>query len=181
MESFHDKLIAKADTMVDEILTTYAKPLPSYVKDAWADDVHWEAGNQVRPNNIIACPFSSEWKCWPVRNGDAAIGGGSTGWQIGSFSAFWLETGPTGYQDAQVTIVKTPQQSRCHHAKLKWANRAGVRWTLTTTPDKTKLTVGSDCPYFNAGHKQVTVIWEGDRVSGLSGPFDELYEKSGPQ
>ncbi|MGA7215604.1 MAG: GUN4 domain-containing protein [Terrimicrobiaceae bacterium] len=110
MESFYDKLIAKADTMVDEVLTTYGKPLPTYVKDAWADDVHLEGHtrDQVRPNNMIACPYSNEWKCWPVRNGDPAIGGGSTALTIGQATSIWLDTGPSGYQDAYVTIVKTP-------------------------------------------------------------------------
>ena len=63
---------------------------------------------------------------------------------------------------------------------LKWTNRAGVTWTLSTTSDKDTLMVGRDCPYFNSGHTQVKVIWEGDRVSGLKGPNNELYEKSGP-
>lgn len=67
--------------------------------------------------------------------------------------------------------------SQVNDTTLKWSNRAGVSWTLTTTLDNIKLAVGSDCPYFS-GHKQVTVIWEGDRVTGLLGPGDELYART---
>ena len=65
--------------------------------------------------------------------------------------------------------------SKVNNSTLRWTNRAGVSWTLTTIPDKTKLTVGSDCPYFNSGYTQVTVVWDGDRVSGLTGPSNEIY------
>jgi hypothetical protein len=78
MESFYEKLIAKTDMMVDEVLNVYGKRLPGYVTDVWADGVHWGAGNQVRPNNMIPYLYTSEWKCWPLCHGDASIGGGST-------------------------------------------------------------------------------------------------------
>ena len=68
---------------------------------------------------------------------------------------------------------------------FKWINRAGVSWTLKTTSDKTKLDVSQDCPYydFNDGtrqtqYRQATVVWAGSQVSGILGPWDELYEKS---
>jgi hypothetical protein len=68
--------------------------------------------------------------------------------------------------------------SKVNDTTLKWSNRAGVSWMLSLIDDKTKLDVGNDCPYFKDGHKQVTVVWEGSQVSGLVGPFDELYSKS---
>jgi hypothetical protein len=68
--------------------------------------------------------------------------------------------------------------SQVSDTKLEWKNRAGKSWSLFTTPDKDILRVGEDCPYFQDGHKEVTVVWEGSRVSGLRGPGDELYEKS---
>ena len=65
--------------------------------------------------------------------------------------------------------------SKVNDTTLKWTNRAGASWTLTTTDDKRKLAVGNDCPYFASGHTQVTVFWEGNRVTGLTGPGDDLY------
>ncbi len=67
--------------------------------------------------------------------------------------------------------------SQVDDSTLKWTNRAGVSWTLTMTSEKTKLNVGEDCPYFQEGYKQATVVWKGDQVSGLLGPWNELYQK----
>jgi hypothetical protein len=69
---------------------------------------------------------------------------------------------------------------------LKWANRAGKIWTLTATADPTKLSVGSDCPYFimdNSGgphqtYKEATVVWDGGKVTGLIGPYNNLYTRT---
>ena len=66
--------------------------------------------------------------------------------------------------------------SKVNDTTLEWTNRAGVSWKLTTTPDKTKLNLGEDFPYRKEGPKQVTVVWEGDKVSGLN--IGEFYEKS---
>ena len=70
---------------------------------------------------------------------------------------------------------------------FKWINRAGVSWILKTTFDKTKLEVGQDCPYYNFNdgtrqmqYRQATVVWAGSQVSGILGPWNELYEKSAP-
>lgn len=78
-----------------------------------------------------------------------------------------------------VTISKT------NDTTLNWANRAGVSWKLTATSDKTKLNVGQECPYydFNDGtsqtqYRQATVVWTGSQVSGIIGPWNELYDKS---
>ena len=68
--------------------------------------------------------------------------------------------------------------SQINGSTLKWANRAGVSWTLTETSDKTKLDVGKDCPYFKDGYQQATVVWVSSHVTGILGPSDELYEKS---
>jgi hypothetical protein len=81
-------------------------------------------------------------------------------------------------------------------ATMKWSNRAGRSWTLTTTRQSTTLDVGNECPYFNeiknaAGqqdrnsyHRQVTVIWTrgdglpGDTVVSLLGPGRWKYVKN---
>jgi hypothetical protein len=68
--------------------------------------------------------------------------------------------------------------SQVNDTTLKWSNNDGVSWMLFLTDDKTKLDVGSDCPYFKDGYKQATVVWEGGQVSGLISPFQELYSKS---
>ncbi len=68
--------------------------------------------------------------------------------------------------------------SQVDDSTLKWENRAGVSWTLTTTSDKTTLDVGTDCPYFQQGYQQATVVWNGTQVSELMGPGNEPYQKS---
>jgi hypothetical protein len=73
-----------------------------------------------------------------------------------------------------VTLVRTSDTT------LKWTNRAGASWTLTTTSNRTKLDVGEDCPYFKEGHTQVTVVWSGNQVLGLYGPGNALYDRDRP-
>lgn len=68
--------------------------------------------------------------------------------------------------------------SRVDDQKLKWTNRAGVSWTLTVTSDKTKLSVGSDCPYFKQGYKTATVQWAGGAVTSILGPSNEPYYRN---
>ena len=68
--------------------------------------------------------------------------------------------------------------SQIDDTTLEWRNRAGIAWTLKTTQNKKILDVGRDCPYFSEGHTSVKVVWDGDQVSGLIGPGNELYEKS---
>jgi hypothetical protein len=75
--------------------------------------------------------------------------------------------------------------SKVDDTTLKWSNRAGVSWTLKTTFDKTKLHVSQDCPYYNFNdgtiktqYTEATVVWNGDKVSGILGPWNETYEKS---
>ena len=68
--------------------------------------------------------------------------------------------------------------SQIDETTLEWRNRAGVAWRLKTTPNKEILNVERDSPYFSQGHTSVKVVWDGDRVSGLIGPGNELYEKS---
>jgi hypothetical protein len=81
----------------------------------------------------------------------------------------------------------TPQKNDWHYvtvaklsdAELEWRNRAGVKWKLTATAQRTTLAVSPDCPYFKNGHSTVTVVWNDNQVSGLYGPNHELYAKSG--
>ncbi|NET44765.1 hypothetical protein [Okeania sp. SIO2B3] len=68
--------------------------------------------------------------------------------------------------------------SRIDDTTLQWRNRAGRTWTLQTTKNREILKVGKDCPYFDDGHTTATVIWDGNQVSGILGPWNELYEKS---
>lgn len=78
-----------------------------------------------------------------------------------------------------VTISKVDENT------LKWTNRAGVSWSLKLTSHKTILDVGSECPYynFNDGTQQThfthaTLVWDGNKVTGIMGPWNELYSKS---
>lgn len=64
---------------------------------------------------------------------------------------------------------------------LRWTNRAGVSWTLVPTESKEILAVGQDCPYYAKGHTQVKVKWENAQVIGLTGPYDELYDREQPE
>jgi hypothetical protein len=81
----------------------------------------------------------------------------------------------------------TPQKNDWHSvtitrlsdAEIQWANKAGGKWKLIATPQRTVLAVGQDCPYFKRGHTAVTVVWNGSQVSGLYGPHNEFYAKSG--
>lgn len=66
--------------------------------------------------------------------------------------------------------------SKVNDTTLEWKNKAGVSWLLTTTPDKTKLNLGEDSPYYKDA-KQTSVIWEEGRVTGLEF-MGELYQKS---
>jgi hypothetical protein len=68
--------------------------------------------------------------------------------------------------------------SRVSDAVIEWANKAGSRWRLTVTQERTKLLVGPDCTYFEKGYTVATVVWEGNQVSGLVGPNGEFYKKS---
>ncbi len=60
----------------------------------------------------------------------------------------------------------------------KWKNRAGRTWTLQTTKNREILKVGKDCPYFDDGHTTATVIWDGNQVLGILGPWNERYDRS---
>ena len=60
-----------------------------------------------------------------------------------------------------------------------WRNRAGVSWSLSPIPsgekdwDTSKLEVGPECPYFDAGplpHKYGCETFEKEQV-----PIDEKY------
>jgi hypothetical protein len=61
------------------------------------------------------------------------------------------------------------------HSAL-WRNRAGVSWVLSLTPDDQRLAIGSDCPYYS-DYKEARVHWAGAGVTGISGPYGELYQK----
>lgn len=84
-----------------------------------------------------------------------------------------------GYQTQDIAIIYR-YLGRCEidDTTLQWRNRAGRTWTLQTTQNTEILKVGKDCPYFDDGHTTATVIWDGDKVSGILGPWNELYEKS---
>jgi hypothetical protein len=78
-----------------------------------------------------------------------------------------------------VTVTKVDDNT------LLWSNRAGVSWSLKLTSDHSKLDVSQKCPYYNfddgtskTKYTQGTLVWEGDKVTGILGPWDELYNKS---
>ena len=70
-----------------------------------------------------------------------------------------------------VTITRIDDQT------LLWSNRAGVSWQLKLTDNRNFLLVG-DNPYSGHGHTESMVVWEGEQVKGLTGPWNELYERS---
>ena len=63
--------------------------------------------------------------------------------------------------------------------EYEWENRAGVSWTLTfNKEDPEKLIVGSDCCYYNDGHKEAELkIKNNKKVTGILGPHEELFTK----
>jgi hypothetical protein len=77
-----------------------------------------------------------------------------------------------------VTVAKV------NDTTYKWTNRANVSWALKSTSDNNILDVGTECPYynFNDGQQQThytkaTVVRDGNKVTGIMGPWDELYSK----
>ena len=70
-----------------------------------------------------------------------------------------------------VTVFKLSTQS------AMWSNRAGVSWVLSLTPDKNMLAIGSDCPYYK-DYKEAKVIWNGNVVTGITGPDKTVYERT---
>lgn len=75
--------------------------------------------------------------------------------------------------------------SKVNDTTLKWTNRAKVSWLLSQTADKTVLDVSKECPYYNFNdgkqqthYTQATVVWKGNKVTGIIGPWNELYEKA---
>ncbi len=78
-----------------------------------------------------------------------------------------------------VTVTKVDAST------LKWTNRAGVSWLLQLTLSKSILDIGPDCPYYHfdngkmrTSYTQAAVVWDGNSVTGLMGPWGELYSKS---
>lgn len=77
-----------------------------------------------------------------------------------------------------VTVSKVDDKT------YKWTNKANVSWTLTATADKNTFDVGKECPYFNFNdgkqqtqYTKATVVRDGDKVTGIMGPWNELYGK----
>ena len=62
---------------------------------------------------------------------------------------------------------------------LQWKNTAGVIWTLSLTEDRTRLAVGTNCPYYNDGHTICTVVYatHANTVAALLGPWNERYDR----
>lgn len=78
-----------------------------------------------------------------------------------------------------VTVTKV------NDTTLKWTNRAGVSWTLSSTSSKRLMDVGSDCPYYHfddgrsrTRYEHATIVWDGDNVTGIMGPWNELYARA---
>ena len=70
-----------------------------------------------------------------------------------------------------VNITKIDDQT------LLWTNSAGVSWRLSVTTDRNYLYAGNN-PYSNDGYNRSRIIWQRGRVTGITGPWDELYERS---
>lgn len=98
---------------------------------------------------------------------------------LGSYECHKYDNTATKNDWHYVTITKVNDMT------FKWTNRAGVSWTLKTTSENTMLDVGQECPYYDfddgtskTRYTQATLVWNGDEVSGILGPWDELYERS---
>jgi len=75
-----------------------------------------------------------------------------------------------------VTITKMDDSS------LRWANRAGVSWSLKLTADPNVLNVDSNAPYYKQGFHSVKVQRDATgQIIGLFGPSNELYQRESRQ
>jgi hypothetical protein len=79
-----------------------------------------------------------------------------------------------------VTITKTAA------GEFVWKNKANVSWALRFSQSPRFLNVGSDCPYFKPGnisegsqerYQHAAIKWNGNKVEGIVGPAQTLYEK----
>jgi len=67
----------------------------------------------------------------------------------------------------------------CDGVNYMWNNKAGVSWSLTAVMDGDKIAsfdVGEDCPYYNAGHTNAKLTYDGEAISSIAGPWDEPYD-----
>lgn len=63
---------------------------------------------------------------------------------------------------------------------LRWSAGDGVFWRLALTGDPARLAVGADCPWYDAGYREVVVEWDGaGKVRRVRGPHDEWFERMG--
>ena len=62
--------------------------------------------------------------------------------------------------------------SQIQDGVYKWANRAGVTWTLYQESDDKTLRVGDDCPYYKSPSNYRTATFN---ETGIVGPSDKFY------
>ncbi|PXF41668.1 hypothetical protein BWQ96_08619 [Gracilariopsis chorda] len=67
---------------------------------------------------------------------------------------------------------------------VRWKNRAGRSWTLSVITsdgkvDTTKLSVGTDCPYYSRGYTQAELVRDADTgaIRKVIGPGSEPYTR----
>lgn len=59
----------------------------------------------------------------------------------------------------------------------RWSDRAGASWELFANPNSLdKLDVDTECPYYNDGHTQATLLFDADGdLYAITGPYDNVY------
>lgn len=96
---------------------------------------------------------------------------------VGSYECHKYDGTPTKNDWHYVTITQVDAKT------FQWTNRAGVSWSLTI--DKSALDVGQECPYYNfddgtsqTQYTRAEIVWSGNNITGLLGPWDEAYDKA---
>ena len=60
----------------------------------------------------------------------------------------------------------------------RWSPRKGKSWTLTQNQNSSdKLVVGTECPHYNQGHTEATLIYEEGNLVAILGTNGKRYSK----
>jgi len=66
----------------------------------------------------------------------------------------------------------------CDGLNYVWNNKAGASWSLAAVMSGDKIDyfiVGTDCPYYDSGHTQAQLSYDGEAISSIAGPWNEPY------
>ena len=83
-----------------------------------------------------------------------------------------MEDNKTGWHYVTISAVDAA------NGVYLWKNWAGYEWELTKKPGSPdKFLVDPECPYYDGGHKEATLIFEKGKVVAILGNNDERYSK----